>query len=45
MARWFHPERCADLDPGATMAELNAEFLAVPMEGTYWTDLRPAAPG
>lgn len=42
MARWFHPERCADLDPAATMAALNAEFLALPMEGAYWTDLRSA---
>ncbi|MCQ4158686.1 ABC transporter substrate-binding protein [Roseomonas sp. GC11] len=36
LARWFHPERCADLDPAATTAELNSRFLAVPMEGTYW---------
>lgn len=43
LARWFHPERCADLDPAATVAALNAGFLALPMEGTYWTDLRPGA--
>ncbi|PWC27528.1 ABC transporter substrate-binding protein [Teichococcus aestuarii] len=44
LARWFHPARCADLDPAATVAALNAEFLAIPMQGTYWTDLRGAAP-
>ncbi|EFH11554.1 ABC transporter substrate-binding protein, partial [Teichococcus cervicalis] len=42
LARWFHPERCADLDPAATVAALNAGFLALPMQGAYWTDLRPA---
>jgi iron complex transport system substrate-binding protein len=39
LARWIHPERCRDLDPRATLAELNRRFAAVPMEGTYWADL------
>ena len=41
LARWFHPERCADLDPAATIAELNSQFLAIPMEGAHWVDLPP----
>jgi iron complex transport system substrate-binding protein len=43
LARWFHPERCAGLDPAATLAELNSRFLSVPMEGAYWADLPPGA--
>jgi len=43
LARWFHPGRCADLDPAATLAELNGRFLSIPMEGAYWVDL-PAGP-
>ncbi len=40
MARWIHPELFGTLDPRRTMAELNTRFLAVPLTGTYWTDLR-----
>jgi len=43
LARWFHPERCGDLDPAATMAALNAQFLAIPMQGAHWIDLPPGA--
>ena len=39
LALWLHPERCGDLDPSATMAELNARFLSIPMEGAHWADL------
>lgn len=39
LARWFHPERCGDLDPAATRAALNEQFLSIPMEGTHWADL------
>ncbi|WP_211230523.1 ABC transporter substrate-binding protein [Inquilinus limosus] len=35
MAKWIHPELFGDLDPEATLAEINRRFLAVPMEGTY----------
>ncbi|MFH5925581.1 ABC transporter substrate-binding protein [Roseomonas xinghualingensis] len=41
LARWFHPDRCGDLDPAATMAALNSQFLAIPMEGAHWADLPP----
>ncbi len=43
MARWFHPDRCGDLDPTATRAALNQQFLAIPMDGTHWTDLPAGA--
>lgn len=42
MARWVHPERFADLDPAATLAEIDRRFLAVPLAGTMWIDLAPA---
>lgn len=39
-ARWIHPELFATLDPGATLAEINTRFLAVPLDGPQWIDLR-----
>lgn len=36
MARWFHPELFADLDPARTLNEINTNFLAVPMQGTFF---------
>ena len=39
MARWFHPEATAGIDPAGTLAAMNQRFAAVPMQGTYWTDL------
>ncbi len=39
LARWIHPEIFADLDPRATLDEINRRFLAVPYEGEYWTEL------
>jgi iron complex transport system substrate-binding protein len=35
MAKWIHPELFGDLDPAATLTEIN-RVLAVPMEGTYF---------
>lgn len=40
LAKWIHPTLFGDLDPEATMAEINRRFLAVPLEGTHWIDLR-----
>jgi iron complex transport system substrate-binding protein len=37
MARWIRPELFAEMDPAATLSEINARFAAVPYEGTYWT--------
>jgi iron complex transport system substrate-binding protein len=43
LARWFHPDRCGDLDMAATMATLNDRFLAIPMQGAHWADLPAGA--
>lgn len=40
-AKWIHPQLFADLDPAATLEELNTRFLQVPYQGTYWIDLHP----
>ncbi|MGV3709495.1 MAG: ABC transporter substrate-binding protein [Gemmatimonas sp.] len=40
LARWIHPELFRDIDPARTLAEMNSSFLSVPLEGTYWIDLR-----
>lgn len=39
LAKWFHPELFADLDPAATLDEINTRYLSVPLEGAYWTSL------
>lgn len=39
IARWLHPDLFADLDPAATLAQINQRFLTVPMHGTYFSDL------
>lgn len=39
LAKWIHPELFADLDPQATLNEINTKYLAVPYPGTYWVDL------
>jgi iron complex transport system substrate-binding protein len=39
IARRLHPELFADLDPAETIATINRDFLAVPLEGTYAVDL------
>lgn len=38
-AKWVHPELFADLDPQATLAEINEQFLAVPYDGVHWIEL------
>lgn len=40
LARWIHPDLFGDIDPAKTMAEINTQFLAVPIEGTNWIDLK-----
>ncbi len=40
LARWLHPERMRGIDAEASLAELNARFLSIKMQGTYWVDLR-----
>ncbi|MXP64117.1 ABC transporter substrate-binding protein [Roseomonas sp. M0104] len=36
VARWVRPDLFGDLDPAATLAEINRRFAALPFEGTYW---------
>lgn len=43
MARWLHPALFADVDPHATMEELNG-FLATGLSGNYWLDGLDAEP-
>lgn len=40
LAKWFHPALFADVDPDASLRELNEHFLPVPMTGTYWIGLK-----
>lgn len=42
LAKWLHPDIFADLDPDKTLAEINSRFMAVPLEGTFWIDLKEA---
>jgi iron complex transport system substrate-binding protein len=37
LAKWIHPDLFQELDPEATMRQIN-EFSAVPLQGTYWVD-------
>jgi iron complex transport system substrate-binding protein len=43
LAKWIHPELFADLNPRATLDQINSRFLAVPYRGDYWIDLAPSA--
>lgn len=38
-AKWLHPDRCHDIDPHETLAELNRRFLARPIAGPCWVSL------
>ncbi|MGE3149631.1 MAG: ABC transporter substrate-binding protein [Pseudorhodoplanes sp.] len=40
LAKWINPTLFADLDVEKTKNEMNERFLAVPMQGTYWTTLQ-----
>ena len=42
LAKWIHPELFGDLNPRATLDQINRQFLAVPYRGDYWADLTPA---
>lgn len=39
LAKWFHPELFADLDPEATLQELHERFLPVDFAPGYWVSL------
>lgn len=38
LAKWIHPDRFADLDPAATLAEASARFSAIDLSGTLFID-------
>lgn len=40
-AHWLRPEIFGDIDPEATMKEINDRFAAVPFDGAYWISLKP----
>jgi iron complex transport system substrate-binding protein len=39
-ASWLRPDLFPDVDPAATLAEINRRFAAVPFEGSYWISLQ-----
>lgn len=39
VAKWLHPDRCGDIDPAMTLAEINDRFLARPINGPFWVSL------
>jgi iron complex transport system substrate-binding protein len=40
LAVWIRPDLFKDVDPASTQREINARFLAVPLEGACWVSLR-----
>ena len=36
LAKTFHPDLFQDVDPNATLAEINARFSPVTVPGTWW---------
>ena len=40
LAKWINPSLFKDVDPARTIAEINAKFLAVPLQGIYLVDLK-----
>lgn len=41
LARTFHPDLFADVDPAATLAEIETRFAPVSVPGTWWVVPRP----
>lgn len=41
LAKWLHPDLFGDLDPEATLREIETRFLPVQVPGTYWLEGRP----
>ncbi|MGE4528657.1 MAG: ABC transporter substrate-binding protein, partial [Rhodospirillaceae bacterium] len=40
MAKWFHPQAFADLDPQVTLADFMARFQPFAATGAYWAEAR-----
>ena len=41
LARTFHPDLFADIDPAATLAEIETRFSPVRVPGTWWVTPAP----
>ncbi|WP_162939808.1 ABC transporter substrate-binding protein [Neorhizobium sp. NCHU2750] len=41
LAKWIQPELFADVDPQATLDEINRRFLKTPLRGPFWTSFDP----
>ncbi len=39
IAKWVHPELFTDIDPQATLDEINRRFLKTPLKGPFWVSL------
>ena len=39
-AHWLRPDIFADVNPDASLNEINERFAAVPFRGAYWTSLK-----
>jgi iron complex transport system substrate-binding protein len=39
IAKWTHPALFTDVNPDASLKELNDKFHSVPLSGTYWISL------
>lgn len=44
LARWFHPQPLADLDPQQTLETFYRRFQPVELDGTFWVELAEPAP-
>lgn len=44
MAKWFHPQLFADIDPQATLDEISRRFSAIPLQGTFWLEPQSGKP-
>ena len=40
LAKWFHPDDFADLDPTATFKEVHSRFLPIDYSGIFWGQLQ-----
>ncbi len=40
VAKWLHPDRFKDVDPNATLSEINRRFFSTPLGGPLWVSLQ-----
>lgn len=40
VAKWLHPDRFTDIDPDATLSEINRRFFKMPLGGPLWVSLQ-----